>query len=59
MAKLLSEVSHNVATEPSLQPVSGETFTHRSANVSAEARLDIKARVRVCVRVFVRECVCA
>ena len=43
-AKLLSEVCHNVATEPPLQPLSGETFTHRSANVSAEARLDIKAR---------------
>ena len=44
MAKLLSEVCHNVATEPPLQPLSGETFTHRSANVSVEARLDIKAR---------------
>ena len=43
-AKLLSEVCHNVAMELSLQPLSGETFTHRSANVSAEARLDIKAR---------------
>ena len=43
-AKLLSEVCHNVATEPHLQPLSGETFTHRSANVNAEARLDIKAR---------------
>ena len=41
-AKLLTEVCHNVATEPPLQPLSGETFTHRSANVNAEARLDIK-----------------
>ena len=37
------QVCHNVATEPPLQPLSGETFTHRSANVTAEARLDIKA----------------
>ena len=43
-AKLLSEVCHNVATEPPLQPLSGGTFTHRSVNVSAEAHLDIKAR---------------
>ena len=43
-AKLLSEVCHNVATEPPLQPLSGETFTYRSANVSTEARLDMKAR---------------
>ena len=43
-AKLLSEVCHNVAIEPPLQPLSGETFTHTSANVSAEAHLDIKAQ---------------
>ena len=43
-AKLLSEVCHNVATEPPLQPLNGELFTYRSANASAEARLDIKAR---------------
>ena len=43
-AKLLTEVCHNVATEPPLQPLSGETFVHRSANVGTEARLDIKAR---------------
>ena len=42
-AKLLTEVCHNVATEPPLQPLSGEIFIHRSANVSAEAHLDIKA----------------
>ena len=43
-AKLLSEVCLNVATEPPLQPLTGETFMYRSANVDAEARLDIKAR---------------
>ena len=43
-AKLLSEVCHSVATEPPLQPLSGESFSYRSAIVGAEARLDIKAR---------------
>ena len=43
-AKLLSEVCHSVATEPPLQPLSGETFTYSSAIVGAEERLDIKAR---------------
>ena len=43
-ANLLSQVCHNVATEPPLQPLSGETFTYRSAIVGAEARLDVKAR---------------
>ena len=33
-----------MATEPLLQPLSGETFTYSSAIVGAEARLDIKAR---------------
>ena len=43
-AKMLSEVCHSVATEPPLQPLSGESFSYRSAIVGAEARLDIKAR---------------
>ena len=43
-ANLLTEVCHNVATEPPLQPLSGEMLSYRSANVSAEACLDIKAR---------------
>ena len=43
-ATLLTEVRHNVATEPSLQPVTGETFTARSANTDDNARLDIRAR---------------
>ena len=34
---------HNVAIEPSLQPLSGEIFAHRSTIVGDEARLDIKA----------------
>ena len=30
-ASLLTEVCHNVAAEPVLQPILGESFTHRSA----------------------------
>ena len=43
-ATLLTEVCHNVATEPSLQPVTGETLTARLANTDDNARLDIRAR---------------
>ena len=41
---LLSEVCHDVVTEPQLSPLSGEVFEHRSTNTSQEARLDVKAR---------------
>jgi len=40
---LLSEVCHDVATEPHLQPLNGEVFPHRSANAEDGARLDIVA----------------
>ena len=40
-ASLLTEVCHNVTTEPPLQPLNGET---RSANTDDGARLDIHAR---------------
>ena len=43
-ASLLTEVCHNVAVEPKLQPLNGESFQHRSANTDSEARLDIRAR---------------
>ena len=43
-ASLLTEVCHNVATEPTLQPLNGETFSYRTANTDAEARADIRAR---------------
>ena len=43
-ASLLTEVCHNVATEPSLQPITSETFSLASANTSNDARLDVKAR---------------
>ena len=43
-ASLLTEVCTNVATEPHLQPLSGETFRLASANTNDGARLDIRAR---------------
>ena len=43
-ASLLTEVSHNVQTEPSLQPVTSETFSLASANTADDAHLDIKTR---------------
>eukprot|EP00731_Ephydatia_muelleri_P019440 Em0012g265a len=43
-ASLLTEVCHNVTTEPTLQPLNGETFSYRTANTDAEARADIRAR---------------
>ena len=43
-ASLLMEVCYNVATEPLLQPLNGETFSHLTANTDAEARADIRAR---------------
>ena len=43
-ASLLTETCHNVATEPPLQPLNGETLSARSANTDDNARLDIRAR---------------
>ena len=42
-AEILSEVCADVCTEPSLQPLSGETMTNATANVEDGARLDISA----------------
>ena len=39
----LSEVCHNVAIEPVLQPLSGESFRYATANVEDGARLDVSA----------------
>ena len=41
-ASLLTDVCHNVATEPPLQPLGGESFNLRSANTNPQARLDIR-----------------
>ena len=43
-AKLLSEVCRDVVIEPTLLPITGETFALRTANTANEARLDISAR---------------
>ena len=45
-ASLLTEVCNNVATEPALQPLNGESMTARSANTDDGARADIRARNR-------------
>ena len=42
-ANLLTEVCHNVAHEPNLQPITHEVFLHQSANTDENARLDIRA----------------
>ena len=41
---LLNEVCKDVCVEPALAPLSGESIIPKSANTSAEARLDISAR---------------
>ena len=43
-ASLLTEVCHNVITEPSLWPITSETFCLSSANTTNDAHLDVKAR---------------
>ena len=40
-ATLLTEVCHGVSTEPNLQPLSGESMSHRSAINESGVRLDI------------------
>jgi hypothetical protein len=42
-ANLLTEVCSEVSVEPILQPLSGESLSHRSANIEDEARADIAA----------------
>ena len=43
-ADLLTEVCHDVAIEPMLQPLTGEKFQKKTANMSDKARLDLSAR---------------
>ena len=43
-ASLLTEVCPNVAIEPHLQPLSGESFRLASTNTDDGARLDVRAR---------------
>ena len=42
-ASLLKETCHGVATEPSLQPITSETFNRTTANRQNGARLDVVA----------------
>ena len=42
-AELLTEVCHSVGVEPILQPLIGEQFSYRSANVEDGAHLDVVA----------------
>ena len=42
-AKLLTEVCSNVSVEPALQPLTGESFSHRTAICDEGARLDVCA----------------
>ena len=44
LAQFLTKVCPNVAIEPTLQPLTGETFPHRSTNTDDGARLDAKAQ---------------
>ena len=41
--ELLSQVCHNVSTEPHLQPLNGEELRHNTAITEKNARLDLKA----------------
>ena len=43
-AELLSEVFKDVAVEPLLTPLSGETLRYKTANTDEHARLDVSAR---------------
>ena len=43
-ADLLSEVCHDVCVEPTLNQLTGETMSYRTANTSPDARLDVSAR---------------
>ena len=44
IASFFTEVCHNVATEPALQPLTGERMITRTANSDEGAHLDIRAR---------------
>jgi len=43
-ANLLTQVCSNVQIEPQLQPLSGESLSHRTSNSDDHARLDISAK---------------
>ena len=43
-ARLLTEVCPNVAVEPELQPLTGETLSYRTSNYEDGAHLDVSAQ---------------
>ncbi len=44
IASCMKEVYNDVEIEPKLQPLTGETFQHRTANTDPDARADIRVR---------------
>lgn len=44
LSKCMNEVYHDVELEPPLQPLTGETFRHQTANTEPDARADIRVR---------------
>ena len=44
LAKCMKEVHNDVELEPSLQPLTGETLHHQTANTEPDARADIRVR---------------
>ena len=44
LAKYMKEIYHDVELEPQLQPLTGETFRHQSANTEHDARANIRVR---------------
>ena len=44
LASCMKEVHNDVEVEPKLQPLTGETFRHRTANTDPDARADIRVR---------------
>ena len=43
IGSLLSEVCHDVAIEPRLQPLNGEVFRSKTTTSAPEARADVRA----------------
>ena len=41
---MMNEVSHSVGIKPSLQPITGEQFEHKTANCEDGTRLDVVAQ---------------
>ena len=44
LASCMKEVHNDVEVEPKLQPLTGESFQHRTANTDSDARADIRVR---------------